>query len=118
MTFDLFLSPIDAARVCRVLAKFALRDLRECALMGSLALETHLISMGRKRDVRALNDVDIVVESFASIPDALAKEFLIRHIHPKVPEGKMLIQLVDPDESLRIDIFRGYGATMARSQPL
>jgi hypothetical protein len=74
--------------------------------------------MGRKRDVRALNDVDVVIESFASIPEALVKEFLIRHIHPKVPEGKMLIQLVDPNESLRIDIFRGYGATMARSQPL
>jgi hypothetical protein len=62
--------------------------------------------------------VDIVVESFASIPGALAKEFLVRHIHPQALEGKMLIQLVDADEALRIDVFRAYGATMVRSQAM
>ena len=41
MTFDLFHSPIDTIRVCRVLEKLALG---EFALTGSLALETHLIA--------------------------------------------------------------------------
>jgi hypothetical protein len=118
MTFDLFLSPIDAKRVCRVLEKLAQCDLRGFALTGSLALEAQWIRFGHAQHARALNDLDIVVESLASIPDALAKDFLVRHIHPKAPQGKMLIQLVDPEEALRIDVFRPYGATMARSQPV
>jgi hypothetical protein len=116
VNFDHFLPAIDATRVCRVLEKFAIHDLRKFALTGSLALETHLIGLGHVPRARTLNDVDIAVESIASIPEALAKEFLVRHIHPHVPEGKMLIQLVDPDAALRIDVFRAYGATMVRSE--
>ena len=48
----------------------------ERAATGSLGLET--------------------VASFTSIPPALADRFLFRHIHPHVPEGKTLIQLLDP----------------------
>ena len=118
MTFDLFLSSTDAARVSRVLEKFAVRNLRRFALTGSLALETQWIALGHAPHRRALNDLDIVVESFTSIPDTLAQDFLVRHIHPKAPQGKMLIQLVDPEEAVRIDVFRAYGATMARSQPV
>jgi hypothetical protein len=116
VNFDHFLASADATRVCRVLEKFAIHDLRKFALTGSLALETHLIGLGHLRRARTLNDVDIVVDSIASIPETLAKVFLVRHIHPQVPEGKMLIQLVDPDTALRIDVFRAYGATMARSE--
>ena len=116
MNFDHFLASADATRVCRVLEKFAIHDLRKFALTGSLALETHLIGLGHLPRARTLNDVDIVVESIASIPETLAKVFLVRHIHPQVPEGKMLIQLVDPDTALRIDAFRAYGATMVRSE--
>jgi hypothetical protein len=116
VTFDLFLSPTDATRVCRVLEKFALHDLHGFALTGSLALETQWIRLGHAPHTRALNDLDIVVESFASIPSAVTESFLFRHIHPKAPQGKMLVQLVDPEEALRIDVFRAYGATMARSQ--
>jgi hypothetical protein len=118
VNFDHFLAADDAARVCRVLDKFATHDLRRFALTGSLALETHLIGLGHVPRARTLNDVNIVVESLASIPETLAKDFLVRHIHPHVPEGKMLIQLVDPDGALRIDVFRAYGATMVRSESL
>lgn len=116
MTFDLFLSQADAMRVCRVTAKLALHDFREFALTGGLAVEAHWIGLGHAPHVRALNDVDIVVESFASIPCELANTFLCRHIHPKAPEGKTLVQLVDPGEAVRIDVFRARGATMARRQ--
>jgi hypothetical protein len=116
VNFDHFLAAADAARVCRVLDKFATHDLCEFALTGSLALETHLIGLGHVPRTRTFNDVDIVVESITSIPETLAKDFLVRHIHPHVPEGKMLIQFVDPDGALRIDVFRAYGATMVRSK--
>jgi hypothetical protein len=62
--------------------------------------------------------MDLVVESRSSIPGSLADAFLFRHIHPKAPEGKLLIQFVDPEAALRIDVFRAYGDTMARSQPV
>jgi hypothetical protein len=116
MSFDLFLSPADATRVCRVMAKLELHDFREFALTGGLAVETHWIGLAYAPQVRALNDVDIVVESFGAIPAALANTFLCRHVHPKAPEGKTLVQLVDADEAVRIDIFRARGATMARCQ--
>jgi hypothetical protein len=116
MTFDLFLSPSDAMRVCRVMAKLALHDFRDFALTGGLAIETHWLGLGRAPRVRALNDMDTVVESFGSIPGALANTFLCRHIHPRAPEGKTLLQLVDPNEAIRIDVFRARGATMARRQ--
>lgn len=116
MNFDHFLAGADATRVCRVLEKFAIHDLRKFAITGSLALETQLIGHGHVPRARALNDMDIVVDSIASIPEVLAKVFLVRHIHPQVPEGKMLIQFVDSDAALRIDVFRAYGATMVRSE--
>jgi len=68
--------------------------------------------------VRPLNDIDLLVQSFSVIPTTLATDFLIRHIHPYAPTGKMLIQLVDPREALRIDIFRASGATTDRSQSI
>jgi len=98
--------------------KLRLHDIDTFALTGGLAIETHLIAQGHAQRTRSLNDLDFVVESFASIPGTLATSFLIRHIHPKAPEGKTLMQLVDSDEALRIDIFRAYGATMKRCSPL
>jgi hypothetical protein len=76
VTLDHLLSFADAQRVCYVLDKLALHGFRESAFTASLALET--------------------VASFTSIPPALADRFLFRHIHPHVPEGKTLIQLLDP----------------------
>ena len=111
MRFADFLAPTDARRVIRVLEKLAHYGLRDFALTGGLAVEMH-------RDcpsIRSLNDVDIVVESFDAIPPALAYGFLFRHIHPDAAHGKTMVQLVDAREALRIDVFRAYGATLARS---
>jgi hypothetical protein len=117
VTLDLFLSPTNAARLNRVLEKLALHGLHNLALTGSLAIEVNLIAQGNAHHTRDLNDLDIVIDSFSSIPAALATgNFLARHIHPNAPEGKMLLQLVDPDEALRIDVFSPYGATLARAQ--
>ncbi len=116
MNFDQFLIPTDAARVCRVLEKLASCGLHQFVLTGSVATGAHGAGLGQISDARKLNDVDIVVGSFDSIPTTLGKNFLVRHIHPLAPEGKMLFQLVDADERVRVDIFRACGATMARSQ--
>jgi len=116
VTFDLFLAPGDARRVACVLEKLVRYGFRDFALTGGLAVEAHLVACGRSPQVRDLNDTDLVVESFGALPAAIAGGFLFRHIHPHVPEGKTLVQLVDSGEALRIDIFRAYGATLARSE--
>ncbi len=88
------------------------------ALAGGLAIEAHLLSQGRATGQRGLNDVDVVVESFASLPGSLADGFLLHHIHPYAREGKTLLQLIDPERALRIDVFRQFGATLARAEAL
>lgn len=117
MSFGLFLSPNDVARLGHVLHRLRHYGLTQFAITGSLALETSLILRGNPTCHRELNDLDIVVESFDSIPNGLANSgLLVRHIHPRAPEGKIVIQFVDPDDALRIDVFRSYGATLRRSK--
>jgi hypothetical protein len=118
MTFNLFLSIADAHRAARVLAKLEAGGLREFALTGGLAVELQLAAHGHSPQARPLNDIDIVVPSFGALPAGLADGFLNRHIHAQAPAGKMLLQLADPDEALRIDIFSACGGTLARSEPM
>ncbi len=101
--------------VTRVLEKLSAHGFRAGALAGSVAAEIHLLSRGLETETRPLNDLDFVVESFAAIPGSLAGEFLVHHVHPHAPEGKTLLQLVDPEQGLRIDFFRQFGATLARA---
>lgn len=116
--FTKFLSPSDADRVCLVLEKLSAYRFRGGALTGSLATEAHLVSQGRNTERRSLNDLDFVVESIASIPGSLADGFLVHHIHPHAPEGKMLLQLIDREQALRIDLFRQFGTTLTRTERL
>jgi hypothetical protein len=116
--FTEFLSTSDAHRVSLLLEKLSACDFRGGALTGSLATEAHLLSQGRNTERRSLNDLDFVVGSFASIPGSLANGFLVHHIHPHAPEGKMLLQLIDREQALRIDLFRQFGATLTRTERL
>jgi hypothetical protein len=116
--FTEFLSTNDAHRVTLLLEKLLACGFREGALTGSLATEAHLLSHGRNSEHRSLNDLDFVVRSFDSIPASLADGFLVHHIHPHAPEGKMLLQLIDRDQALRIDLFRQFGATLTRAERL
>ena len=113
---DTFLSSADGARLWRVLEKLSFHGLRRFHLTGRLAMETHRVAAGHHTAPRAINDIDIVVPSFDAVPDALARGFLVRHVHPKAPQGKLVVQLVDAEEALRIDLFSAYGSTLARSQ--
>jgi hypothetical protein len=113
-----FLSSSDAHRVSLVLEKLSAYGFRGGALTGSVATEAHLLLQGRNTERRSLNDLDFVVGSFASIPGSLADGILVHHVHPHAPEGKMLLQLIDREQALRIDLFRQYGATLTRTERL
>jgi hypothetical protein len=115
--FDVILSDQDASRATAVVDELLAHGFRG-SLTGGLAVEAHLRVRGHQVRQRALNDVDFVVDSFASIPDSLADRFLLNHIHPFAPEGKTLIQLIDSARAVRIDVFRAVGATLLRSSPL
>jgi hypothetical protein len=86
-------------------------------LAGGLALELNLRYRREVVELRKLNDIDFLVDSFAEIPESLGREFLLRHIHPDDPPAKTLLQAVDPETRVRIDVFRAYGAEMARAVP-
>jgi hypothetical protein len=115
--FDAVLNDEDACRATAVLDQ--LRALRfPWALTGSLAIEAHLLARGQTRSRRPLNDVDLVVDSFAVIPHSVAHRFLLHHVHPFAAEGKILMQLVDAERAVRIDVFRAFGRTLSRSGQL
>jgi hypothetical protein len=118
LMFTEFLSAGDARRVSLLLENLSACGFRGGALTGSLATEAHLLSQARNTERRSLNDVDFVVESIASIPGSLAGGFLVHHIHPHAPEGKILLQLIDREQALRIDFFRQFGATLTRIERL
>lgn len=110
-----FLSVADEARASRTFRKLQRHDIHDWALAGGLALEVHRINRGCKASVRALNDIGFITESFDTIPETLAHDFLFRHIHPSDPPGKTLLQSIDAESALRVDVFRTYGAEMQRT---
>ena len=112
--FAEILSADDASRAEAVVDELLMHGLR-AALTGGLANEARLRTRGRSSGPRRLNDLDFVVESFASIPETLADRFLLNHVHPLAAAGKTLLQLIDPARALRIDLFRSRGATLSRS---
>jgi len=117
MNLDTFLSPADSARALRTLATLSRQPASPFVLTGGFAIEAHLALRGISPMLRPLNDVDFLVDSFDQIPRSLASEFLFRHVHPEDAPGKTLLQCVDPETSVRVDIFRAYGGTSARAVP-
>lgn len=113
-----FLSAADAERAFRALKKLARSDLTGWALTGGLAIEIHRILRGRGPLSREFNDIDFVVGSFDSIPKTLRGDFLFRHVHPSDPPGRTLMQMVEPENAVRIDVFRAFGQTMRRTMDL
>jgi hypothetical protein len=87
-------------------------------LTGGLAIAARLRAHGRPFEPRRLNDIDLVVDGFAAIPESIADTFLLHHVHPDAAEGKTLLQLVDEATCLRVDLFRAFGTTLARAEVL
>jgi hypothetical protein len=117
-SLDRFLTSADAERAARTLQRLARHGLGPLVLTGSFALELHFLARGAPPILPPLHDIDFLVDSFPTIPRALAHDLLLRHIHPHDPPAKTLLQGVDPATSIRIDIFRAYGNELARAQPI
>jgi hypothetical protein len=115
--FEIFLISDAARRATLVLERLLSRGL-SCALTGSLAIEAQLRAHGLGFGRCELNDIDLVVADIKSLSESVAEGFLLSHVHPLAPEGKLLVQLIDPDQRLRVDVFRAYGKSLSRSQRL
>jgi len=111
-----FLSGADAERALRAFHKIAQHDISRWALTGGLAIEIHCQRFEHRPSTRTLNDLDFVAEGFDCIPETLGDSFLFRHIHPLEPPGKTMLQFIDPDSTLRIDLFRAAAAIMSRAE--
>lgn len=114
LRLDRFLDAPDAERALNVL-----RRVNDCgldyAVTAGMALEPALGSeLGRRRP---FNDIDLVVSGFDALPSSLASSFLISHVHPKRPTGKLAIQLVEREQRVRVDVFSACGNTMQRTTP-
>ena len=96
-----------------------LAQLKSCgvpfALTGGLAITARLREVGARMKHKPLNDLDIVVSAWNDLPENLSTDFLVNHIHPCAAEGKLLLQLVNPEHRLRIDVFRQFGKTLTRA---
>jgi hypothetical protein len=115
--FTTLLEPTDAVRATAVMSALIASGL-DAALTGGLAIDAHLAFQGRPTGRRPLNDLDFVVERFDAIPPSLGGRFLVNHIHPHAPAGKMLVQFVDREHALRVDLFRAFGETLSRAVTL
>jgi hypothetical protein len=107
----------DARRASQVVATVLAHGLR-CALTGGLAIAAHLQIHGRPVERKRLNDIDLVVETFDDVPESLASSFLMHHVHPDAVEGKILIQLIDETQAVRVDVFRAFGNQLSRASAL
>lgn len=107
----------DARRATEVVEAVHAHGIR-CALTGGLAIDRRLREHGRPGKRRSLNDIDFVVEDFASIPESLAGAFFQHHVHPDAKDGRTLLQLVDQPRAIRIDLFCALGASLARASKL
>jgi len=107
----------DARRATEVVEAVHAHGIR-CALTGGLAIDARLREHGRPGKRRSLNDIDFVVEDFASIPESLAGAFFQHHVHPDAKDGRTLLQLVDQPRAIRIDLFCALGASLARASKL
>lgn len=115
--FAHLLNPADARRATAVVEALLAHGLR-CALTGGLAIDAQLRIHGRPIERRPLNDIDLVVESFASVPDSCARSFLPHHVHPDATGGRTLLQLIDEAHRIRVDVFQALGRTLARAHGL
>jgi hypothetical protein len=55
---------------------------------SSVPRDAQLRDHKQRVERRRLNDIDLVVESFASITESVARSFLQHHVHPDAVEGK------------------------------
>ena len=116
--YDGVFSEIDRERAERTFRKLLRHDIADWALTGGFAIEAHVERCGGTSAVRPLHDIDFLVSSFEEIPESLANDFLLRHVHPDDPPGKTLLQCIDLETSVRVDVLRAYGDVISRVSPI
>jgi len=118
MDINAFYEKDAARRLSRTLGLLARHNVSRWALTGGTAIELHLRHMGAPPIVRPLHDLDFIAASFDCLPASLGDSVISRHVHPHDPPAKTMLQAVDPDTSVRIDVFRAYGSEMKRAQKI
>lgn len=113
--FDRALERRDAARLDRVMRRLRRAGLNAFAVTGGVALALQM-EPGPER--RRLNDLDLVIPCLQAFPPAAEAGLLVNHIHPDAQPGRLLVQLVDPLERLRIDVFGAVGDSLRRAKRL
>lgn len=109
-----FLNAADTARAENVLRRLQKHSISGWALTGGFAIELQILRSGGHCHPRPLHDIDFIVSAFDYIPETLNADFLFRHVHPDDPPGKTLLQAVEPEQAVRVDVFRAYGSEMNR----
>jgi|SRR5580658_6071406 hypothetical protein len=109
MSLARFPTEADADRAERTFRKLRRHNIAPLALTGGFAFELHLMERGSPAQMRPLNDIDFLVDSFDDIPKTLSGDFIFRHVHPHDPPAKTLLQCVDPETAVRVDVFRACG---------
>jgi|ERR1700683_109437 len=118
MNINAFYEKDAGHRLALTLGFLARHDVSRWALAGGTAIELHLSQMGAPALVRPLHDLDFIAESFDCLPASLGDLVISRHVHPHDPPAKTMLQAVNPDTSVRIDVFRAYGSEMKRAQKI
>ena len=112
LLLDMFSDREDARRCQTVLLKLAGHLRGGLVLTGGPACRWHLQRHGREPEGGPLNDIDLVVADLAAVSPSLGEEFLISHFHPTRGHGKILLQLVDTSERVRVDLFTPFSPTL------
>jgi hypothetical protein len=107
-----FSSEEDVFRCRNSLVTLAQRVNRKLILTGSLAVAWHVTRTNRRVEKGSLNDIDLVIENLADLPQSLRDDFLVAHFHPTRGRGKLLLQLVDREHRVRIDLFTPFSASL------
>lgn len=109
---EMFLTAKAAAKCHRSLSKLSRHFENPIVVTGSLAAAWHLLRKEKLRKKSAINDIDTVVEDLGCIRPSLSEDFLINHFHPSREKGRILLQLVDAENALRIDVFTPSSETL------
>ena len=104
-------------RATNALARFARHGSGKQALAGGIALAAQGTRIHAAHLDRSFGDIDFVARSLDVLSATLAGEFICPHVHGQAAPGRTLAQLVHPDDSVRIDIFRAIGRALARADP-
>ncbi len=84
-------------------------------LTGSIALQAHLMhrNLGHPQ---IFGDIDMIIDTPDDLPASLVDDFICPHVHPLVKQGDLLVQLVNPQDGIRLDIFNAVGNAFLRVQ--